>query len=88
MFTGNLTPKSNDKVVAMRFTGAFGQSDGFGSVLNVEINKAGHASLTLFYNPPSGATFWAVELDSEQRRALAVLLMTYEPKTFERYEAK
>ena len=36
--TGGLTPRSNNKEVSCRYTGGFGQPDGFASVLDVTVN--------------------------------------------------
>jgi hypothetical protein len=47
METGNLTPKSNDTVLEIQYTGAFGQPDGFGSVLTCRIARSGDATLAL-----------------------------------------
>lgn len=80
MNTKNLTSKSNDSVIEARFTGSFGQPDGFGSVLTLIINKAGNATLTLNYKDVDNIErMWSVMLDNEQRRKLANMLTTYEP---------
>ena len=86
--TGNLTPKSNDTVKAMRFTGNFGQPDGFGSILTVRINKKGDAILTLHYISEGKEGLWSVMLNQEQRFALSRLLSpaTYEAIHFEEFQ--
>lgn len=84
MEVGSLTPKSNDLVEAMRFTGAFGQSDGFGSVLLAEVKKDGRLVLTLTYQMNGQEHFWSVELDDSQRNALVAFAGKYQPRLFER----
>lgn len=84
MITGELTPRSNDSVSVMRYTGGFGQPDGFGGVLTVTINQAGDVYFTLEYRAGDGAEHqWSVGLTNEQRRALITQLLGYEPKLFE-----
>jgi hypothetical protein len=82
MFTGKLTPRSNNIVDSMRFSGAFGQPDGFGSVLDVIVNKAGEACFTLHYEE----RMWSVTLTNEQRNALAKMLSNYQPCLYESYK--
>ena len=86
MNVGKLTPKSNNAVRKMRFAGGFGQPDGFGSVLEVRLNKAGDVSFGLTYRI-DGKTEehqWSVTLDNEQRHKLIeVLSPEYEPCKFE-----
>ena len=89
METGTLTPRSNNIVRAMRFSGGFGQPDGFGSVLVADVRKSGDACLTLTYRMPTGnqeERTWSVILTSTQRHALAALLGDYEPALFETIE--
>lgn len=50
MQIGNLTPRSNDPISSMRFSGGFGQPNGFASVLTASVNKASDACLTLDYD--------------------------------------
>lgn len=88
MKTGSLTPKSNNTVHAMRFSGDFGQNDGFASVLEVRVNVAGEAALTLTYKSSLDPTErqWSIMLNSEQRNALSVLLGRYQPRQYELIE--
>ena len=87
MKTGTLTPRSNNCVEGMRFSGDFGQPDGFGSVLAVRINEAGQACFALTYKNMDGSeSSWAVTLTDSQRDALAVFLAEYKPRLFERYQ--
>ena len=89
MDTGTLTPRSNDTVEAMRFSGGFDHPDGFASVLIVRINRAGDACLTLQYRTDhlSGKEMiWSVMLDDGQRNALAAMLGRYQPRTYERFD--
>ena len=81
MYTGKLTPRSNDTVKDFLFTGSFGQPDGFGSVLRVQIKTDGRACFTLTYKNSLDFTehMWSVELDNEQRHFLAGLLGSYHP---------
>ena len=84
---GTLTPRSSDVVTEMRFSGSFGQPDGFGSVLVAGVRRDGNACLSLHYSTGHFGGkldhFWAVELTGEQRKALAALLVSYEPRLFE-----
>lgn len=84
---GKLTPKSNDIVEEMRLSGTCGPT-GFGSVLRADIRRSGEACITLHYSSGSYGDkldhFWAAMLTSEQRRALAEFLVSYEPTLFER----
>ncbi len=80
MDTGNLTPRSNDTVTEMRFSGNFGQPDGFGSVFTAKVNTAGEACLTLEYGEGKQ---WSVMLTDSQRQALASMLGIYKPILFE-----
>lgn len=86
MNTGTLTPRSNDTVNEMRFTGNFGQPDGFGSVLTVSIRKDGAVCLTLTWKDLLGdeEKTWSVMLTSDQRPVLAQLLDSYNPKLWEK----
>ncbi len=90
MKTGTLTPRSNGIEDAMRFSGSFGQPDGFGSVLDVTVNTEGVACLTLTWKSSSSSDEqrWSVMLNSDQRNALAEMLAKYQPRTWERYEVK
>ena len=75
--TGRLTPKSNDVLAKRQYTGGFGQPDGFGSILVVDIRRSGDACLTLHYrSDPSGGPpkMWSVMLDNEQRKNLGKFL--------------
>ncbi len=83
MVKGKLTPKSNDTVHEMRFSGGFGQPDGFSSVLNVRVNKAGYSYLTSTYRMNGVDHTWTIELNNEQRKTLAELLTRYEPTLWE-----
>jgi hypothetical protein len=88
--TGTLTPRSNDNVEEMRFTGAFGQPSGFGSVLTVSVRRSGEACLTLNFSPDSGDKkdhMWSVMLTNEQRNELSALLGRYQPTLYERTQA-
>ena len=85
MNTGKLTPRSNDCVRAMRLSGGFGQPDGFASVLDVKVNKAGEACFHLTYLIDYKEHAWGVMLTSTQRKALAGMLLAYEPQVFEHY---
>ena len=84
---GTLTPKSNELVEEMRFTGNFGQPNGFGSVLVASVRRSGEACLSLHYSTGSFGDrldhFWAVMLTNEQRNALSALLGRYQPRLFE-----
>jgi hypothetical protein len=88
MDTGTLTPRTNNTVEAMRFTGSFGQPNGFGSVLLAEVKQDGRLVLTLTYNRhgETNASVWSVELDSSQRNALAALASRYQPRLYERID--
>lgn len=86
MFTGNLTPKDNDTVKEMIFTGSFAQPNGFGSVLTARINTEGNLELSLTFTTDFGSskeTMWGIILNCEQRRALGNLALSYEPVHFE-----
>lgn len=80
MKTGGLTSKSNKLVCGMRFTGSFDQPDGFGSILEATVNTHGHANLKIIKK--DGNT-WSIILDNQQRKAIADLLVRYEPILFE-----
>lgn len=86
MEKGKLTPRSNDCVDAMRFSGGFGQPDGFASVLDVKVNRGGEVCLTLAHRVSGDERIWSVMLTDSQRHALAAMLASYKPRTFERYE--
>lgn len=79
--TGKLTPRSNEFVSGIRMTGAFGQPDGFGSVLRCIVTKDGSAQFTMYIrnehrDGEQGIDFWTVALDNEQRCCLARWLST------------
>ena len=87
MQTGNLTPRSNNTIDEMRFTGNFGQPDGFDSVLVASVRKSGDACLTLTYCMDVGdreERIWSIMLTNEQRLVLAKLLNEYKPTLYER----
>lgn len=83
MNKGTLTPQSSDVVRDMRFTGGFGQPDGFASTLTALVRKSGALCLTLDYRVNDREQMWSVELTSEQRHTLAELLLSYEPRHWE-----
>ena len=74
-----LDPKSNDTVVKARFSGGFGQPDGFESILTVSVNRHGNATFHLAYKIVNTDQSWAVILDNDQRRELIRLLSEHEP---------
>ena len=82
MKTGNLTPRTNSTIREKRYSGGFGQPDGFASVLNVAVRTDGRLVLTLRYRPScvdtSKETLWSVELTNEQRKDLE-WITEYEP---------
>jgi hypothetical protein len=84
---GTLTPKSNETVDEMRFTGTFGQPDGFGSVFVASVRTSGEACLSLYWSTGNFGGkldyFWSVMLTNEQRNALSELLGRYQPRLFE-----
>ena len=84
MDTGKLTPRSNEKVNSCLYAGQFGQPDGFASVLEVTVNRAGECALSLTYKSPdisgeNNERLWSVMLTSDQRKHLAEFLTLYEP---------
>lgn len=84
METGGLTPKSNNIVAAMRFTGNFGSMDGFQSILNADVRQSGDACLTLTYRDANNIEhMWSVMLTEEQRVALAGMFSKHLSKTWE-----
>ena len=84
MKTGNLTPKSNNEVKTVRYSGTFGQPDGFGSVLEVSIRASGEVSLCLTYRGVAEKeNSWGTMLTHEQGKHLANLLNSYEPILWE-----
>lgn len=85
MKTGKLTPRANDTVSRIRFSGSFGQPDGFGSVLEADQRESGEVALTLFYKMNNSDHMWSVMLTNEQRKALGKFLFEYEPTLFERF---
>jgi len=86
MEKGKLTPRSSDVVEAMRFSGDFGQPDGFKSVLTVTVRRSGGVCFTLNYRiPPRDKDMvWSVELANEQRAAMAEFLGQYKPTLCEK----
>ena len=85
-YTGKLTPKTNSTVLGMRFSGAFGQTNGFGSMLEAEVKTDGRLVLTLKYKDiDSHIHQWSIDLTNEQRRALGEMILNYEPCLFEQY---
>ena len=88
METGKLTPRSNDTIDRMRFSGGFGQPNGFGSVLEVIVNSAGDATFSLTYRMgvphDDSERSWAIILTNEQRHILASMLGAYKPRLYER----
>lgn len=87
MEKGNLTPRSNDTIDEMRFSGGFGQPDGFASVLTVRVNRAGEAYFTLCYRKDfhvdRNEDMWSVGLSNEQRMVLSSMLGAYKPTLYE-----
>jgi hypothetical protein len=85
METGKLTPRANDTVSAIRFSGNFGQPDGFGSVLLVQIRMDGRAVLTCTFRDITGTKEeqWSIDLTNEQRNVLSTFLFNYKPVLFE-----
>ena len=83
MMTGKLTPRTNNKIKEARFTGGFGQPNGFASVLTVGVCESGDAALTLNYNAFDHEQMWSVMLTNEQRKTLGSLLLSYEPVLWE-----
>lgn len=84
--TGKLTSRSNDTVAERRYSGDFGQPSGFGSVLEVRINKSGAVAFLLHYLAFDGnPMMWCVNLTNEQRLNLSEFLSTktFEPKLWE-----
>lgn len=83
---GTLTPRTANVVKEMRFAGE-GSGWGDGSVLIAAVRRTGDACLSLHYSTGSFGDkldhFWAIELTGEQRKALAALLLSYEPVLFE-----
>ena len=80
--TGGLTPRSNNKEVSCRYTGGFGQPDGFASVLEVTVNRGGDLALTLHWTE-KGINMWSVMLTNEQRKHLSGLIASYDPVLWE-----
>ena len=74
MNTGNLTPKSNDTVLYQKYTGNFGQPDGFGSILELKVNTNGDLCLTLHYTTLGDKKMWSVMLNNEQREHMAEVI--------------
>lgn len=83
MKTGGLTPRANGTVRTVRYSGGFGQLDGFRSVLTAAVRTDGRLVLTLEYRALGDEQAWTVELTQEQRRHLASWIGEYEPVLFE-----
>jgi hypothetical protein len=84
MDTGGLTPKSNNIVAAMRFTGNFGQPDGFGSVLEADVRESGDGCLKMIWRDANNTEHqWSVMLNEQQRVALAGMFSRFLPKHYE-----
>ena len=83
MNTGTLTPRSNDSVDEMRFSGGFGQPDGFSSVLTVSVRRSGDVALILNYRVHGNEQMWSVMLTNEQRNVLAEMIGRYQPTLHE-----
>jgi hypothetical protein len=83
---GTLTSRSNGTVEAYRFTGQFGQPDGFGSVLTARVKTDGRLVLTLVYLSVDVERTWTVELDTYQRGVLGQLCNRYQPRLYERID--
>jgi hypothetical protein len=83
MDKGTLTPRTNKEVAAMRFSGNFGQPDGFGSVLLASIRESGDLCLTLDFLLNGKEMMWSVMLTNDQRTALAGFLNRYHPRLYE-----
>jgi hypothetical protein len=81
--TGTLTPRSADIVEEIRFSGGFGQPDGFASVLIASVRTDGSLCLRLDYRGIDHIQVWAVELTNEQREAIAGLTNRYRPRVYE-----
>lgn len=83
---GTLTARTPDVVKEMRFAGQGSPWSG-GSVLIAAVRRSGEVCLSLHYSTGNFGDkldhFWAIELSSEQRKALAALLLSYEPVLFE-----
>jgi len=81
MKTGLLTPRTNSTIQSKRYSGGFGQPDGFGSVLTVDVRQDGRLNLNLTYrNGFSGPErTWNCELTNEQRKDLAGWIGEYDP---------
>ena len=103
MNVGTLTPRSNDEIRAMRFSGNFGHPDGFESVLTVSIKKSGEVALTLEYksNCDNQINLWSVirrffypsvsitlQLTDGQRNILGAFLCRYQPRLYEVVEVE
>jgi len=84
MEKGKLTPRSGSKVASMRFAGGFGQPDGFGSILTVDIRTGGDLCFILNYRLHDHEAFWAVDLTNEQRKKLAEFILSYDPVLYEK----
>ncbi len=86
MDKGNLTARSNNKIASFRYSGGFGQPDGFASVLTVSVNKEGNLTLSLTYKRSdlsSEEHFWAVTLTDSQRQHLASWIGEHKPQLWE-----
>ena len=89
MRTGKLTPRTNNTICAARFTGSFGQPNGFGSILEAAVREDGRLVLTCIWKDHldnSKECMWTIELDSAQRNKLVDLVGQYQPIFVERME--
>ena len=67
----------------MRFSGSFGQPDGFDSILTAIVKEDGGLCLTLNYKCDYEERMWSIELDNEQRKVLRDHIDGYEPRLWE-----
>jgi len=89
MNTGTLTPRSNNNICTTRFSGGFGQPDGFASILEARVKQDGGLCLTLTYRMvDSQEHTWSIELTNEQRGALIDAISGYEPRLWEEIDAR
>lgn len=83
MNTDGLTPRSNTIKSQIRYTGNFGQPDGFASVLEVTVHEDGEAQLTLNYRTDIGTRnderMWSIRLTETQIDRLIKQLSHYHP---------
>ncbi len=87
MKQGNLTARSNNKITSFRYSGGFGQPDGFASILTVTVNNEGYLALSLVYRKGGGISseehFWTVNLTNSQRQHLAGWIGEHKPQLWE-----